>query len=117
VIRDEGGSRPLEFLSGGGEMGALMRAHDWTQSPLGPPAQWPDSLKMALKRIRIVRTTRMAPLSNSPRPSSARAPAPWKAASSRRWLDLIRRKYGTNHPTHTRKLSGKGHIVRTTKTE
>ena len=37
-----------EFLSGGGEMGALMRAHDWTQSPLGPPAQWPDSLKMAL---------------------------------------------------------------------
>lgn len=48
VIRDEGGSRPPEFLSGGGEMGALMRAHDWTQSPLGPPAQWPDSLKMAL---------------------------------------------------------------------
>src|SRR5215471_3489425 len=48
VIRDEGGSRPPQFLSGGGEMGALMRAHDWTQSPLGPPAQWPDSLKMAL---------------------------------------------------------------------
>jgi signal transduction histidine kinase len=29
-------------------MGALMRAHDWTQSPLGPPAQWPDPLKMAV---------------------------------------------------------------------
>ena len=48
VIRDKGFSRPPEFLSGGGEMGALMRAHDWTQSPLGPPAQWPDSLKMAV---------------------------------------------------------------------
>lgn len=21
-----------------------MRAHDWMQSPLGPPAQWPDAL-------------------------------------------------------------------------
>ena len=48
MIRDEGGSWAPEFLAGGGEMGALMRAHDWTQSPLGPPAQWPDSLKMAL---------------------------------------------------------------------
>ena len=48
MIRDDGGSRPPEFLSGGGEMGALMRAHDWTQSPLGPPAQWPDPLEMAV---------------------------------------------------------------------
>jgi PAS domain S-box-containing protein len=48
MIRDEGGSRPLQFLSVGGEMGALMRAHDWTRSPLGPPAQWPDALKMAV---------------------------------------------------------------------
>ena len=48
MIGDEGGSRPPQFLSGGGEMGALMRAHDWTQSPLGLPAQWPDSLKMAV---------------------------------------------------------------------
>ena len=24
-----------EFLSGGGEMGALMRAHDWAATPLG----------------------------------------------------------------------------------
>jgi signal transduction histidine kinase len=37
-----------EFLSAGGEMSVLMRAHDWTQSPLGPPAQWPDALKMAV---------------------------------------------------------------------
>ena len=37
-----------EFLAGGGEMGALMRAHDWSRSPLGPPEQWPDALKMAV---------------------------------------------------------------------
>jgi signal transduction histidine kinase len=48
VIRDEGGSRSPEFLSDGGEMGALMRAHDWTRSPVGQPARWPDSLKMAV---------------------------------------------------------------------
>lgn len=33
------------FLDGGGEQGARMRAHDWTTSPLGPPADWPDSLR------------------------------------------------------------------------
>ena len=37
-----------EFLAGGGEMGALMRAHDWSRSPLGAPEQWPDALKMAV---------------------------------------------------------------------
>ena len=35
-------------LEGGGEMGALMRAHDWSQSPLGHPTDWPDTLKMAV---------------------------------------------------------------------
>ncbi|HEV7434058.1 MAG TPA: PAS domain S-box protein [Pseudorhizobium sp.] len=33
------------FLSGGGEMGALMRAHDWSPSPLNVPALWPESLR------------------------------------------------------------------------
>lgn len=33
------------FLSGGGNMGALMRAHDWAASPLGSPETWPESLK------------------------------------------------------------------------
>ncbi|MGO4524917.1 PAS domain S-box protein [Microvirga sp. 2MCAF35] len=35
----------LDFLSGGGEMGALMRRHDWSTSPLGPPEGWPQSLR------------------------------------------------------------------------
>ncbi len=33
------------FLSGGGDVGALMRAHDWSDSPLGPPELWPQSLR------------------------------------------------------------------------
>ncbi|QIB51775.1 PAS domain-containing sensor histidine kinase [Pseudomonas sp. OIL-1] len=36
------------FLSGGGEMGARMRAHDWGRTPFGPPDTWPQSLKSAI---------------------------------------------------------------------
>lgn len=35
------------FLQGGGAMGALMRAHDWSRSPLGDPAAWPQALRTA----------------------------------------------------------------------
>ena len=35
----------LEFLDGGGHVGALMRRHDWSTSPLGDPATWPQSLR------------------------------------------------------------------------
>jgi len=45
----------LDFLSGGGELGALMRAHSWESTPLGPPGSWPHSLKMA---VRIMLTSR-----------------------------------------------------------
>ena len=33
------------FLTGGGEMGALIRAYDWAGTPLGRPAKWPVELK------------------------------------------------------------------------
>jgi PAS domain S-box-containing protein len=33
------------FLLDGGEMGARMRAHDWSTSPLGDPWTWPQSLR------------------------------------------------------------------------
>ena len=33
------------FLKGGGEMGELIRAKDWSKTPLGDPAGWPDSLR------------------------------------------------------------------------
>ena len=35
----------LAFLDGGGQVGALMRAHDWSSSPLGHPQTWPQSLR------------------------------------------------------------------------
>lgn len=38
----------LGFLSGGGEMGALIRTYDWSGSPLGPPATWSQALKTAV---------------------------------------------------------------------
>jgi PAS domain S-box-containing protein len=37
--------QPLDFLAGGGKTGALMRAHDWSESSLGPPDTWPQSLR------------------------------------------------------------------------
>ena len=39
----------LDFLNGGGEMGARMRAFDWTSTPLGPPSEWPQSLKTVVR--------------------------------------------------------------------
>ena len=34
-----------DLFAGGGHVGALMRHHDWSTSPLGPPAGWPRSLR------------------------------------------------------------------------
>lgn len=36
---------PAAFPIGGGELGELIRAHDWSDTVLGPPEQWPQSLK------------------------------------------------------------------------
>ena len=38
----------LGWLTGGGEMGALIRSMDWTRTPLGPPATWPQSLRTSV---------------------------------------------------------------------
>src|SRR3954467_11877845 len=40
-----------DFLAGGGEMGALTRAHDWSATPVGPPESWPQSLRTALRIV------------------------------------------------------------------
>ncbi|MET0541828.1 MAG: PAS domain-containing protein [Variovorax sp.] len=42
-------SAAMEFMAGGGEMGALMRAHDWADSPLGPPGDWPQALRTVVR--------------------------------------------------------------------
>ena len=44
-----------DFLSGGGELGARLRAYDWSRTPLGEPQSWPRSLKTA---VRIMLTSR-----------------------------------------------------------
>ncbi len=44
-----------DFLAGGGMMGALMRAHDWTATPVGSPETWPQGLKTT---VRLLLTSR-----------------------------------------------------------
>ena len=43
------------LFSGGGELGALMAAKDWSQTPLGPVESWPQNLRTC---VRIVLTSR-----------------------------------------------------------
>jgi PAS domain S-box-containing protein len=45
----------VDFLAGGGEMGALMRAKNWADTPLGPSESWPQSLRTV---VRILLTSR-----------------------------------------------------------
>ena len=40
---------PPDFLAGGGEVGARMRALDWSATPLGAPEGWPQSLKTIVR--------------------------------------------------------------------
>jgi two-component sensor histidine kinase len=53
--RPEPAARSHTFLGDGGEMGRLIRARDWSTSPLGPPETWPQSLKTA---VRLILTSR-----------------------------------------------------------
>jgi PAS domain S-box-containing protein len=38
-----------ELSAGSGTMGARIQAYDWPTSPLGPPEQWPQDLRAALR--------------------------------------------------------------------
>ena len=38
-------------MQDGGTRGALMRAHDWAQSPLGPPQFWPPPLRTVVALV------------------------------------------------------------------
>jgi PAS domain S-box-containing protein len=38
----------LSWLSGGGEMGLLIRSMDWSATPLGPLSGWPQSLRTSV---------------------------------------------------------------------
>src|SRR5277367_6763130 len=43
------------LLAGGGELGALMRATDWSRTALGPVETWPQALRTS---VRILLTSR-----------------------------------------------------------
>jgi PAS domain S-box-containing protein len=44
-------ANPDDCLLGGGEMGALHRATDWSRTPVGPVQQWPQSLRTAVSMM------------------------------------------------------------------
>jgi signal transduction histidine kinase/DNA-binding response OmpR family regulator len=44
-----------DWLVGGGKMGALMRAHDWEKTPLGPIESWSPTLKMMVRLLLVNR--------------------------------------------------------------
>ncbi len=45
------------WLKGAGEVRSLMLNHDWTATPLGSPATWPESLRAV---VRVMLTSRFA---------------------------------------------------------
>ncbi|HEY9665611.1 MAG TPA: PAS domain-containing protein, partial [Coleofasciculaceae cyanobacterium] len=44
-------AKPEDCLAGGGEMGALMRSLDWSNTLVGPVSSWPQSLRTAVSII------------------------------------------------------------------
>jgi PAS domain S-box-containing protein len=47
-VTEDGAGIAKSLFTGGGAMGALMRSYDWSNTPLGPVEQWPQSLRSAL---------------------------------------------------------------------
>ena len=45
IVKPEPVARPSEWLAGGGDMGALVRELDWSNTALGPRGAWPQSLR------------------------------------------------------------------------
>src|SRR6185503_5913481 len=77
--------RPLaaDWLVGGGEMGALIRAHDWSRTPLGAIEDWPQSLRSAVSILL---------------PSKAQIVLFWGPELVAIYNDAYRPVYGAKHP-------------------
>lgn len=50
LVRRKTAAPSREWL-GGGEMGRLIRMHNWSATPLGPRGRWPQSLQTAMRII------------------------------------------------------------------
>jgi PAS domain-containing protein len=84
-------SHATEFLEGGGAVGALMRAHDWSRSPLGVPASWPQPLKTVvglLLQSRFPMFVAWGPAWASS--TTTRTPRSWAPSIRARWAALSR---------------------------
>jgi PAS domain S-box-containing protein len=82
---DRAGSRPdLSFLEGGGELGALIRAYDWSRTSLGPVERWPQSLRSAVSILL---------------PSRAQIVVFWGPDLVTLYNDAYRPVFGAKHPS------------------
>jgi signal transduction histidine kinase len=70
-------------LAGGGEMGALIRAHDWSATPLGPAESWPQSLRSVVSMLL---------------PSKAQIVLFWGPEFAVIYNDAYRPVFGAKHP-------------------
>jgi len=75
--------RAADVVVGGGEMGELIRALDWTQTPLGPIESWPQSLRSALSILL---------------PSKAQIALFWGEELITLYNDAYRPVFGAKHP-------------------
>ena len=73
----------LTFLAGGGEMGARMRELSWSDTPLGPPLAWPQSLRSTLSLLL---------------PSKAQIALFWGPQFVLMYNDAYRQVLGAKHP-------------------
>jgi signal transduction histidine kinase len=47
-----------DFLSGGGEIGELIRSQDWSQTPIGPIETWSPALRTVIKLMLAIANAR-----------------------------------------------------------
>ncbi|HYD57523.1 MAG TPA: ATP-binding protein [Burkholderiales bacterium] len=73
----------LDFLAGGGEMGALIRGRDWSRTSLGPAERWPQSLRSAVSILL---------------PSKAQIALFWGPELVTLYNDAYRPVFGAKHP-------------------
>ncbi len=77
------GPLAADWLVGGGEMGALIRATEWSRTPLGPIESWPQSLRSAVSILL---------------PSKAQIVLFWGPELVAIYNDAYRPVFGSKHP-------------------
>jgi signal transduction histidine kinase/DNA-binding response OmpR family regulator len=79
----EPGDVTTTVLAGGGEMGARIRAHNWSATPLGPADSWPQSLRSVVSMLL---------------PSKAQIILFWGPEFTVLYNDAYRPVFGAKHP-------------------